>query len=307
MNRLVFALCILMILSISADYNRVNYNISETGNSEESKKQGEFTPRQVMEAFANHYSYRISKFEKRNDDWAVLIDDDWYYYAQGKLLREDLLEEADRYSQYPIYTYYRGPVVIKELSEENKKNIREQTTERDRNPPSRHPGFFNALWESNDKESAWKNIKSMLFFGHRIEVHWRLLEDLSSIEIILSEIAKTDKQVAEFINTITSAAAYNYRRIAGTRSLSFHSYGIALDILNKNPENKPAYWYWIKSLEWYSIPAENRFSPPQKVIDVFEDHGFVWGGKWMYFDAIHYEYRPEVLHLNGIHKESENG
>ena len=40
-------------------------------------------------------------------------------------------------------------------------------------------------------------------------------------------------------------------------------------------------------------------SPPS-FVEVFEQHGFVWGGKWLYFDTIHFEYRPEALIYNGL-------
>jgi hypothetical protein len=36
------------------------------------------------------------------------------------------------------------------------------------------------------------------------------------------------------------------------------------------------------------------------VVRYFEDEGFVWGGKWLMFDTIHFEYRPEILVLNGL-------
>ncbi len=32
-------------------------------------------------------------------------------------------------------------------------------------------------------------------------------------------------------------------------------------------------------------------------VAAFEDNGFVWGGKWPFFDTMHFEYRPEVLLL----------
>jgi hypothetical protein len=34
---------------------------------------------------------------------------------------------------------------------------------------------------------------------------------------------------------------------------------------------------------------------PEKVVRSFERHGFVWGGKWLLFDTMHFDYRPEVL------------
>ncbi|MCA1755657.1 MAG: M15 family metallopeptidase [Spirochaeta sp.] len=36
------------------------------------------------------------------------------------------------------------------------------------------------------------------------------------------------------------------------------------------------------------------------MLEVFERHGFVWGGKWLSFDPIHFEYRPEVLLLSEL-------
>jgi hypothetical protein len=30
-------------------------------------------------------------------------------------------------------------------------------------------------------------------------------------------------------------------------------------------------------------------------VEVFERHGFIWGGKWNHYDTMHFEYRPELL------------
>src|SRR5690242_16362928 len=27
----------------------------------------------------------------------------------------------------------------------------------------------------------------------------------------------------------------------------------------------------------------------------FEQHGFIWGGRWAHYDTMHFEYRPELL------------
>jgi hypothetical protein len=35
--------------------------------------------------------------------------------------------------------------------------------------------------------------------------------------------------------------------------------------------------------------------PPVSVIAAFEHEGFVWGGKWLFFDTMHFEYRPEII------------
>ena len=34
---------------------------------------------------------------------------------------------------------------------------------------------------------------------------------------------------------------------------------------------------------------------PHKIVEIFERHGFIWGGKWYHYDTMHFEYRPELL------------
>jgi hypothetical protein len=34
-----------------------------------------------------------------------------------------------------------------------------------------------------------------------------------------------------------------------------------------------------------------------EIVEIFERHGFIWGGKWYHFDTFHFEYRPEIIAL----------
>jgi hypothetical protein len=34
------------------------------------------------------------------------------------------------------------------------------------------------------------------------------------------------------------------------------------------------------------------------VIRAFEGEGFIWGGKWPWFDTMHFEYHPELILLS---------
>jgi hypothetical protein len=81
---------------------------------------------------------------------------------------------------------------------------------------------------------------------------------------------------------------FNWRAIAGTKRLSPHAFGIAIDL---NP-GRGAYWRWEKSS--YNI-LELRQDYPFEIVSLFEDHGFIWGGKWFHYDLMHFEYRPELL------------
>ena len=49
--------------------------------------------------------------------------------------------------------------------------------------------------------------------------------------------------------------------------------------------------------DWYAIPYARRWMVPETVVRAFEVQGFVWGGKWLFFDTMHFEYRPEILLL----------
>lgn len=79
-----------------------------------------------------------------------------------------------------------------------------------------------------------------------------------------------------------SAGTFNCRKIAGTDQASAHGYGIAIDVSTQYAD----YWRWRPGFR-------NRI--PQEIVDVFERHGFIWGGKWAHFDTMHFEYRPEML------------
>jgi peptidoglycan LD-endopeptidase CwlK len=80
---------------------------------------------------------------------------------------------------------------------------------------------------------------------------------------------------------------FNWRRIAGTDRLSAHAFGIAIDI-NVKFSN---YWRW--EMKDGLFRYKNRI--PHEIVDIFEKHGFIWGGKWYHFDTMHFEYRPELL------------
>jgi hypothetical protein len=81
---------------------------------------------------------------------------------------------------------------------------------------------------------------------------------------------------------------YMCRPVADTGQTSMHGWGAAIDI-------NPAYSdYWLWRRRGGGIPVyTNRI--PAEVVDIFERHGFIWGGRWVHFDTMHFEYRPELL------------
>lgn len=84
-----------------------------------------------------------------------------------------------------------------------------------------------------------------------------------------------------------TSGTFNYRYISGTNRLSPHAFGIAIDLAS----NKSDYWKWATAKE-----GERRLlSYPKDLVETFERHNFIWGGKWSHFDILHFEYRPEII------------
>ena len=81
-----------------------------------------------------------------------------------------------------------------------------------------------------------------------------------------------------------SAGTFNCRTVKDTGVISMHAWGVAIDINTKFSD----YWLWRKGK-----PYHNRI--PYQIVDVFERHGFIWGGKWNHYDTMHFEYRPEFF------------
>lgn len=129
-------------------------------------------------------------------------------------------------------------------------------------------------------------------------MHERLREPLAKVEKEILEISKSDAEVKNFLDTLLSADSYSWRNISDSGNRSFHSLGVALDLLPRGWKQKNVYWAWRRDIDgdnWMRLPLERRWMPPQKVIEIFENNGFLWGGKWVIWDNMHFEYRPEVI------------
>ncbi len=257
--------------------------------------------KQVMYAFKRAYPDKVKQVEFRSNDWALRINGTWFYYSEGRLLPERFLNQKQEYTAYPFYRYEKRLPPLPTFTDQEKELIKAKIAERKLNPPHRHPGIYNALWRIHDQATSYERVKNIYFLGKKVQIHRELLEELAAVEEEITEKAKTDSELKAFIASIADVAGYTWRNIADTNSLSSHAYGIAIDIIPKNLAKQITYWLWSKKYyeEWYSIPYADRFTPPQAFIEAFERHEFIWGGKWFYFDTIHFEYKPEILILNG--------
>lgn len=86
---------------------------------------------------------------------------------------------------------------------------------------------------------------------------------------------------------------FNWRNIAGTERISMHSFGMTIDVNVAYSD----YWLWVHKVDDENgtlvIPYKNRI--PTELVAIFEEYGFIWGGKWYHYDTMHFEYRPELF------------
>ncbi len=94
---------------------------------------------------------------------------------------------------------------------------------------------------------------------------------------------------AMLVHLLPPAGTYNCRAVAGTDQASAHGYGIAVDIAVRHAH----YWRWSKPDATGRPHWRNEI--PLAIVNIFERHGFIWGGRWDHFDTMHFEYRPELL------------
>ncbi|MDR3124238.1 MAG: M15 family metallopeptidase [Treponema sp.] len=263
---------------------------------------------QVMKALAAAYPGRVAPavFRKTagavDGDWAAQIDGVWFYYAQGRLLPEQL---RNRYAEYDPQPFYNYPAELPPWTDpgpEETRRFRDAAQRRADKPPKRSQHFFDALWRAGTREEAYERVKTMRFLGRSVMVHYSIMEELALVEERIQGLAQTSAELRQWINRLDSLTGWNWRVIADTQSRSFHAYGAALDLLPSSHGGLQTYWLWTAENfpSWWAVPYERRSHPPEAVIRAFEEYGFIWGGKWLFFDTMHFEYRPEILLLNNM-------
>ncbi|MES2963927.1 MAG: M15 family metallopeptidase [Bdellovibrionota bacterium] len=164
-----------------------------------------------------------------------------------------------------------------------------------------------------DEAHVWDNLVKVRFLNQTLRMNKKLgaAAALARAGVELEALAKTDPAVAKFLLPFTRTEkplqvyGWVWRVVAGTERLSTHSFGTAIDILtNVGPQ------YWLND-ERVANPAKakqgeqayrnDHYIPKgapifnQKVVDVMEKNGYIWGAKWNHYDTMHFEYRPEFL------------
>jgi peptidoglycan L-alanyl-D-glutamate endopeptidase CwlK len=154
----------------------------------------------------------------------------------------------------------------------------------------RHDPFFKKMYGRTAKE-VWRKTAKVRWFGKRGKGTSLRVTTVNGVHHKLQAISDALERLPKKLRSIASvsAGAYRWRKVRGTPRLSAHSYAIAIDIGVKHSN----YWKWQRRTKNKLIKYRNRI--PREIVQIFEKHGFIWGGKWYHFDTMHFEYRPELL------------
>ncbi len=257
----------------------------------------------ILESYKNAYPDKIKDVIKQDDDWTVVLHDGTiYYWAKGRLLTAEKKDNWEEYRPYQIWAYRADPRDPSTYSEEYIEELRNRTSSAARGTPQlpQDVDFWQELFEVGDRAQTEASLVKTSLFGMTVTVNKTLLGPFEKIEKEVNEIAKTDEEVQTFLDTLSSVSGYSWRYVAGTNRLSNHSYGLAIDMLPQGWGNKMLYWSWVRDYndDWMLVPQEDLWTPPEKVVQVMFDNGFIWGGTWAIYDTMHFEYKPELIEIN---------
>lgn len=239
-----------------------------------------------VRAFLQAYGPLLDEVTFHGDDAVFSAGGRAIHFQDGRMLAEDRLGEVDRYDPF-FYSYALGPLKGPPPLNEN---------------PVRSTDVLELLFGRTEAEIR-RHCGSATFLNHRLFINSLAIEPLRAVEREILAAAQRDPEVAGWIEDLDIAFSFMDKGIAGSTSRSYHAWGLAVDLVPDSYDGKQVYWRWSRVFNregWHRIPLAQRWSPPQAVIEAFERHGFVWGGKWAHFDTIHFEYRPEILSYNRL-------
>ena len=116
-----------------------------------------------------------------------------------------------------------------------------------------------------------------------------------AIRAVQADLEKLPAKFRKFYRK--SGGTFVWRYVAGTKRLRQHSFASAIDINTAFTD----YWRWSGGKPGNVPKYKNRI--PMEIVDIFERHGFIWGGKWYHYDTMHFSYRPDLIAIGRLAAE----
>ena len=249
-----------------------------------------------------------SSYDKSEKDWLITVSvkdeklpvarEAQLYWCESRFLPKEKRNEKEQYRPmlYKLATEIPNPDDFTEKQIERIKNV--TSTENRANGPIDPPFLFDIIYDVADRVSTESHIKKVVFFGGwSVNVHEKIEKPLLRASERIMALERT-AEIDEFFKSLNRTDGFSWRTVRDTQSRSFHSRGLAIDILPRGYYQKIIYWGWQKQLDpegWWKTPISKRWMPPKEVIDIFCEEGFVWGGRWIVWDNMHFEYHPELV------------
>jgi hypothetical protein len=152
----------------------------------------------------------------------------------------------------------------------------------------RNEEFFKKMYGDCTKGEVARNLVSIVWLPHT----WGKSVSVTRVNGVADRLKEVSAEIDALDGALKRAAypiagVLSCRPVADTGKMSMHGYAAAID-LNLGYSD---YWLWNGKSK--TIPYKNRM--PRQIVEIFERHGFIWGGKWYHYDTMHFEYRPELL------------
>jgi hypothetical protein len=262
----------------------------------------------VLRSYQLSFPDKIEALHWSDNDWTIQVGDTIFYWAEGRLLPATFRAHWRSYRPHSFSLYPAAIPDPAQYSREQLEALRRLGGLESQDQEEHNRSFQAALYGGMTRREIERNLRRMVFLGRRVTVHPLIEAPLGRIDAAVRAAAAEDREVAAFLAALRSIGAYNWREIQGTQRMSYHSWGLAVDILCTIPSSIAVYWRWERARtdDWMLIPPDKRWQPPDPVIRAFEKEGFIWGGKWALFDAMHFEYRPELHELNRLMRAGED-
>lgn len=152
----------------------------------------------------------------------------------------------------------------------------------------RNEAFFRKMYGDCSKGDVARNLVSIVW----LPKSWGKTVSVTRVNGVADRLKEVSAEIDGLDPAIRGAAypiagVLSCRPVADTGRMSMHGYAAAIDL------NLGFSDYWLWNTKSKTIPYKNRM--PREIVEIFERHGFIWGGRWYHYDTMHFEYRPELL------------
>lgn len=272
----------------------------------------------ALNAYQKYFPSKVTDIKYQNGDLTVLVNGKLFYWAFGRLLPASNRTEWTAYKGYNYHHYNLKllpptayPKSLYQYLYRVNKNVGKKGNGTGngkgtiRKTKDFQGEFIRELYGGYTHEEIVSNITNVTFLGKQVEVNALIASYLQLVESDIYELAKKNKTIQEFIDNIRWIGGFSYRTVAGSTMLSMHSYGLAIDILpdEEVEKNRAIYWQWtrdnMKIKRYFEVPLTRRWLIPEPIVNIFKSHGFTYGGHWVSYDNMHFEFTPALLALSG--------